>query len=271
MRSDLFGRVAQGARTAARWPLEWIIAVLLVGLMLWPRRLPDLPRFARGDGFRQLQSAVAAWVEQNWALIEDGAPWLDRVGCLVVDSCETEQNSPGFISIPLPPPSLACTRAYTVVYGTDGTLQERLTRLPGVLAGAGWDNASLALPSGKPLEFWGLRWSPVPALGFPARPQALPPEQRFPHWTHMRVTWGSRGEPTDNISLASLAGAPKAATVTYQPVEVRGSDLGHLVAQALTRHRHAIAISISVCYYFNANVNVGPGRPPKKLLPAWPR
>ena len=99
--------------------------------------MPNLGRFTRSAGFGQLQTAAAAWVGQNFELIENGAPWLDRAGCWVLDRCETGLDSRPLV-IPRDPPRLLCTREVTVVYGLDGSLASRLADLAAVLGTMGW-------------------------------------------------------------------------------------------------------------------------------------
>ena len=77
------------------------------------------------------------------------------------------------------------------------------------------------------------------------------------------------GEPAELVTTTA-AERPfdvRAASATYQPVQVSGADVGDLAGQALARHEHAIAIRIRIDYYLNTNVNTRPGRLRKRLLP----
>jgi hypothetical protein len=267
MTADLARRVRRGAAAALWWPAGMAVAALYVAVMASPRRVPDLVRFTRSAEFGQLQGAAAAWLDQSWELIDAGAPWLDRVGGQVFDRCETSLQTRAF-SIPRDPPRLTCERGITVVYGLDGSLGGRLAELAAALPAAGWDTTRSTGPDldRKP-AIWGVSWSPGTGVPLPAVLETMPPEHRRPLHLHMRISWVSRGDWLGQMS-AGQAGPP-AATATYRPVEITGTDPEQLAAQALARHEHAIAISVLVPYYQNANVNAQPYRLRRKALPAW--
>jgi hypothetical protein len=251
----------------------------LAAAMLWPRRLPDLARFVRGAEFGRLQFAAAAWVDQSFALIERGAPGLDRAGRQVVDRCETGTGS-RTLRIPGDPPSVTCSREVTVVYGVDGRLRDRLAGLAAAIGAAGWGDrhGDTTVPlrdlgRGKPPE-WSIDWSPVTGFALPAVLETMPPDRRFPlkRWLDMGIGWVSRGEQADLVTTTAAVRPVdvSAATATYQPVEVSGADVADLAGRALARHEHAIAIRIRIDYYLNTNINAQPGRLRKRLLPALP-
>jgi hypothetical protein len=278
MAAGLLRRVGRGIRAAVDWPAGLAVAVLYVVIAFSPRRVPDLGRFTRSRSFGQLQSAAAAWADQNFELIEGGAPWLDRAGRWVLDRCQTGLGSRSALQIPRDPPTLTCTREVTAVYGLDGNLDARLAELATVLCRAGWgdrqsdttvplrDLAHRQPPRGH------VNWSPADGVCLPAVLETMPPPRQVR--LEMGIGWISRGKPTAELVTTRAGGrpgAPRAATATYRPVEVGGSDVGDLADRALARHQHAIAIRISTGYYQNWNVNVRPGRPRKRLLPvpAW--
>lgn len=275
----MVGRVRRVGRRilgALLWPAGAAVAALLAAIMLSPRRVPDLARLTRDEEFGQVQSAAATWVDQNFELIELGAPWLDRVGRQVLDRCETGLDSRP-LSIPRDPPSVNCSREVTVVYGLDGRLDGRLDELAAALGAAGWGDrhGDTTVPlrdlgRREPPE-WPVDWSPRPGLGLPAVLETMPPERRFPlrRWLDMGIGWISRRGPADLVTTtaAGRPGDAGTARATYHPVEVGGPDIGDLADQALARHEHAIAIRIRIDYYLNANVNARPGRLRKRLLP----
>jgi hypothetical protein len=80
MAAALLRRVGRGIQAAVSWLAGLPVAVLYVAIVFSPRRVPDLGRFTRSAGFGQLQTAAATWADQNFELIEGGAPWLDRAG-----------------------------------------------------------------------------------------------------------------------------------------------------------------------------------------------
>lgn len=272
-------RAGQAMRTGLAWLAGMAAAAGLAAVMFWPRRLPDLARFVRGTEFVRLQSAASAWVDENFALIERGAPWLDRAGRQVTDVCETGTAS-RTLRIPRDPLSVTCSREVTVVYGLDGRLQDRLGGLAVALGAAGWGSRDgdttvplRALGRDRPPE-WPVNWSPVPGFALPAMLETMPPARRFPlkRWLGMGIGWISRGEPADLVTTTATSGQAglRAATATAQPVEISGSDVTGLAGQALARHEHAIAIRITIGYYLNANINARPGRLRKRVLPALP-
>jgi hypothetical protein len=278
--------------------LAWPAMVLFWGLLLllnnWPRWVPDLARFTRSAGFGQLHSAWEGWLDRNFELIENGAPWLDRAGSWVFDCCHTSELATGgggldWGSIPRPPPEVRCERAVTAVYGFDGSLRDRFAGLAAALAAAGWEEddswtrlgevsrreEGRGLPGSYVERF---RWSPVPGPGLPP---GLSPASADYYWARkglgsveMGVGWISRGQPagllttrhydqpgdrgrTANLEWAKSHGWPGdlvAANAVYRPVEISGADVDELAGRAVARHEHAVAIRITAHYYRNAGL-----------------
>jgi hypothetical protein len=272
-----------GLRRAGRRALDgvvslagWVFAVLWVAARFWPKTVPDLKRLTRRDDFRSFESAAAAWLDQHFWQIEEGAPWLDRAGRLVSDGCATSLGSAP-LSFRWEPTSVVCSREVTTVYGADGSLGGRLTELRRALHGAGWtyveDHPVSRLPLYRSL-MWPFRWSPVEVLGLPAGLETIPPDrqQTVTGRLDMGVGWVSRGEPDDLRTYTQPSGPPdpRVASATYQPVDVSGSEVARLASQALARHQHAIAVRIKMVYYTNYNVNADPHRLRKRLFPLPP-
>jgi hypothetical protein len=78
---------------------------------------------------------------------------------------------------------------------------------------------------------------------------------------------GDCGLPASRDQARALGwpGNLRAASALYQPVEIGGTSIGQLTAQALARHEHAAAIRIKICYY--PNVTTGQQRLRRRLLP----
>jgi hypothetical protein len=278
MAGRLARRVSRRALTALSWPAGAVVTVLLGAILFLPRRVPDLARLTGSPGLGRLQAAAAAWADQNFELIESGAPWLERAGRWVSDYCETGLNSSSF-RIPREPPSVTCSREITVVYGADGGLDGRLAALAAVLGTAGWgdrDGDTTApipdLDRRQPPE-WCINWSPAGGFALPGLLETMPPDHRFrlKRWLDMGIGWISRNQPAELVTTtaADRRGDPRTASATYQPVEIGGTAVGRLAEHALARHEHAIAIRITITYYLNANVNASPDRLRKKMLPVW--
>ena len=262
-------RVTRAAAAVLRLPVGMAFALLYAAMLISPRRVPALARFIRTAEFRELQSAAAAWADQNFELIEARAPWLDRVGCWVFDRCDTRLE---VVNFSVRPPSLGCIREVCVVYGVDGGLQTRRTELANVLIPAGWGDDrfySQDFPVSIP-EFWGISWSAGHRSQLPAILQTTPPHHTHPMSLHMRIAWVSRGQPAEDLSASLGSGnRPPTATAIYRPVDISGTDFMLTARQALTRHEHAIALKMVLYYYGNSNVNARPHRVRKRLVPAW--
>jgi hypothetical protein len=283
--------------------LLWIIVGFGWLVARWPRRVPDLARFTGGRRFTRLHAAWAGWLDDNFRVIEDGAPWLDRAGAWVFDRCHT--SAPGtrgrpleFVALPRPPVEVRCERDVTVVYGFDGRLSARLSVLGEALAAAGWREGGtvVSLPelsarSGRgelPLDVH-LDWSPLPGIGL--APGQSPTGESYTvgdGWVEMGIGWISReesaaelrtfrfGQPGDrgrtaNLEEARQLGWPAdltAANIIYQPVEVSPAGLDELAARAVARHEYAIAIRITGHYYPNAEAR--DERLPRRLRPIRP-
>jgi hypothetical protein len=82
-------RVRRQAPDEFGWLTGWLLAALWAANRHWPVRVADLKRLTRQDNFRAAQSATAAWLDEHFYQIEEGALWLDRVGRWVNDGCST--------------------------------------------------------------------------------------------------------------------------------------------------------------------------------------
>jgi hypothetical protein len=263
-------RVWRGALEGVARLAFWPLAVLWASLRFLPVRVPDLKRLTRRDEFRLAESRAAASLDQHFSRIEERTPWLDRAGRWVCDACLTSLGSPP-VSLEWNPQSVRCKREVTVVYGTDGNLDDRLAELRDVLSATGWtidDHMVLfGVTLGESL-MWPFAWSAPDGLS-PSPSLAITPALML----DMGVGWASRGRPPGlkTSRETSRSGDPRIATVLYQPVDVGGTSVDRLASEALARHQHAIAIRIGEDYYYNYNVNAKPDRLRKRLLPRWPR
>jgi hypothetical protein len=246
-----------------------LLPVLVLAVLgIWPSRVPDLRRLARAGDFRQLQSGAALWVDRHFERVDADTPWLDRAGRWVWDRCETRLQPRQLFNFPPGPPSVWCRRDVTGVYGADGNLPDILAELRVALGRAGWAIEDHRVDFGMSL------WKPVmwpfhpsgDALGPPAGQESLTSEE-----LNLGVGWTSRGQlpEVETHEETMRRGNPRIATAIYQPVEVEGAGVDHLVGLALARHQHAIAIRIGILYYYNGNANAKPGRLPTRLRPVW--
>jgi hypothetical protein len=243
--------------------------VFLFIINFWPRWVPDLARFTRGAGFRQLHAAWADWLNRNFELIESEAPWLDRAGSRVSDYCQTHQASIGggldWGSIPRPPAMVRCKREVTAVYGFDGSLRDRLAGLSATIAAAGWEELSYATllgelarreengdSPGSPIVW--VSWSFIGDFGL------LP----APSHVGMSTRWISRGQSAGQLGLPDT---PASANAVCRPAGIAGADICDLAAQALASHEHALAIGLTAHYYPNADTTDDHFR--KRLIPVF--
>jgi hypothetical protein len=260
-------RACRRALNVLLWPVG-MVAVTLWANGIWPRWVPDLRRLARDHDFRQLRSGAAVWVDRHFELVDESAPWLDRVGRWVFDRCETDRRSQSF-AFPPDPPSLWCTRDVTAVYGADGNLPDRLAELRAALGGAGWTFTENSVLTGMGIYesvIWPFHLSGVDRLVPPAGLETIPRLS-----LDMGVGWMSRDRPAElrTTTGSTLPRDLSTATATYQPLEVGATGTDRLASEAVARHQHAIAIRIGILYYYKPNVNAGPGRLRKRPLPIW--
>lgn len=234
-------------------------------LLSWsaPRRVPDLVRFTRKAEFRELDGVVAAWIDRQVALIERGAPWLKRAGRRVFDHCHTSMGNIPFTNT-RDPRSVMCSRDVAVLYGFDGGLAARLTKLSRVLRSCGWGEIQLQ-PRDSPAR---AKWQPTGDLGYPPGLETVPPDPRYPPSLRMMIAWAAPGQSAESLAIETpWPWDTSIASPWYQMLEVDGPAIGPLAAQTLSDRQHALVMDIEVVYYSNVNVNVRPGRLRKKLLP----
>lgn len=262
--------------------------------MDFPWRPPDLRRFARTAQFRGLRSDAAAWIGQQFALLQTGAAWLDPAGSLVSDygivcgtSCLLARDLGGVLRFRFGVcAQVRCQRQVAVAYGFDGALDERIAGLMQVLEQAGWEQPS---PQTRP-HMTG----PAPVRPVPGRTGAAITSWGTPRGEHhggppqlvvdrrnvaggapcrVHVVWTTRARPAD-ITLDAVWPPPRAArerTASYQPLEFSGpllpAGIGEFAAPALREHEHAVAVMIELGYYVNRETATRPHRLPKRLMP----
>jgi hypothetical protein len=263
-----------------------IVLGLLIRALL-SRRQFNLPRWTRRQEFRALHRDSVMWLDSRFLLIEQGAPWLVRVGDDVLDFCqggvanrfERRKGRSGA--------SVGCIRKVTVVYGFDGELILRLRSLDQAIPLAGWQVGTRALPQSwadldpdraaraEGLAGWrmrwmtdrrvSLRWSPTAATGYPANVVEMRPWGKPPFAPEMRVTWSSRGQST---GWRQDPDKKRDRTRNYLPLEISDLSVPELLEQALARYEHALTVTIPLGYYANPNAKVLGHRVPRYLLPS---
>ena len=297
VRPGIVRRVGRGTVTVLRYPWQLVIGAILGRFwgttIPFPSRVPDLARFTRSAGFRDVHAAVEAWLDRHFAMIESGAPWLDRAGAVVTDYCWCNQDWPGG---PLSARSrVMCVRGVAVSYGFDGSPRDRLPELAAAMLGAGWgadwpprppDGSAgppvraLAGPGGW--HYGNPHWVPVSGLPRPPGLHRMPggslPGALRPGMT---VRGTSRGQPvvamTPSLSVTQQQyslhhlprGSERVPTPCYVPLQVTGIDVDDGERAALARHERAVTVSISLQYYVNLDTGARPDRLRKRLLPVW--
>lgn len=233
------------------WPVLAVSFGVLFVIANRPRRLPDLKRLVR-DGLRDDQSFAAAEANRHFDRIGEAAPWLDSAGRQIFDCCQTKLGDSQVILDMSFRPGVSCTRKVTVVYGADGSLDDRLAELRAALSAAGWtiaeDRILSVMAQAGPFT-WPVMWSVYDRRGI------------------VSVGWASRGQPPEPWTgwIRPQNRRIRVPTVSYQPIEVDGTDIDSLARQTLARHQHAIAIQIQIDYYENSD----PDGLRKKLLPRF--
>ncbi len=297
VRPGIIRRVGRGTVTVLRFPWQLIVGQILGRLwgktIPFPSRVPDLARFTRSAGFRDVHAAAETWLDRHFEVIERGAPWLDRAGVVVTDYCWCHQDWPrGLLSARS---QVMCVRRVAVSYGFDGSPRARLPELAAAMLGAGWGTDWPPGPSdgsaGTPVQalagpdgwrYGTPQWVPVSGLSRPpglhrtpggSLPNALRPA--------MVVRGASRSQPvvamTPLLSTTqerySLHHLPRESeqvpTPRYVPLQVTGIDVDDVEQAALARHERAVTISISLQYYVNLDTSARPDRLRKRLLPVW--
>ena len=141
--------------------------------------------------FKIIRDDGVAWLDRHFELIEQGAPWLHRIGRDVWDTCNGSVPSPSLFDFaPKSGPGVVCRRAVTTVYGFDG--QE--TGIPPVaqaFSAAGWEIRRIS--GGATLAVW----RPGEGIGYPSYGEGMPPWGGKPIIApQMQVSWLSSGEGT---------------------------------------------------------------------------
>jgi hypothetical protein len=238
-------------------------------VVLTSRRQLNLPRWVRGRTFTDLHGHIVAWLDDHFATIERGAPWLHRFGVDVWDYCHGEVNSTfDFTLARRFRASAGCMRDVIVVYGFDGDVAGRLDQLAEALSTVGWRRTGP-----HPLRPWAdadgalLTWQPNATVSYP------PGMERKPAWGSttldpiMWMVWSSRGQTT------SLGPNPKRTpddTRNDLTVESRATEYWKLPDAALEQHDHALVVKVSLSYYSNPNPLARRHRIPRYLLPTRP-
>ena len=234
-------------------------------------------------------------MERHFELIEDNAPWLDRIGTDLWDYCRGSARSPGFK--PGSGGHAACTRILTVVYGFDGRLLAKLDVIGEALFAAGWGKIKNVRRAGRPVEqFWvalngeGIlegkdsdfgpsriprsirpQWRPNKMLSRPTGMESTPPWGRRPLSPDMSVACVSRGGTRQVPPPDHVGNRIRNAPLNYLLLDNSEVERHALEEDALGSHDHALTVTISLTYYSNPNARALPYRIPRYLLPARPR
>ncbi len=263
--------------------------LLLRFLLATPRRQFNLARWAGRRKFRELRGLSVTWLDSHFGMIEQGAPWLHRVGSDAWDFCKGGVSNRFLNLAGGSGGGVSCIREVTVVYGFDGPLTERLRSLDQAIPAAGWELGTRALPQswadlnpGRAAAATGLArhrtrwmtdrwvrltWYPAAALSYPPGGEGTPPWGRPPLTPRMRVTWHSRGQET---RWQRDPNTSRGATRNYLLLEVSEPGVPDLLQQALARHEHALTMTVHLAYYSNPNARLYRHRVPRYLLPTSP-
>lgn len=250
-------------------PLRALPAVAVAWLAMRPRRRPRLDRVPRTAAFRTHRAAAAAWIDQQFRLIESALPWLERTGIAVEDGCWLSRDGHGWVVSHGDRWHLSCTRAVTAAYRGSGDAAAQIRELAGAVGAAGWacpgdrdpdPAARLAELVLDPFQQHGTGhatagWRPTGTAGPPPgwRPPAPPLAARPPLSLIIhaeRTVPGLPGLAPDPPPL--LRGlqrlGPPAATPFFQPVELSEEDTTALLKRASTAADHVFAMSIRMTY-----------------------
>lgn len=238
-----------------------------------------------------MRHAAVAWLDSHFELIESGAPWLNRVGGDVRDSCSAQVRGliEDFFS-PRPRATAGCMRTVTAVYGFDDPLIARLRSLDQVLPASGWELGDLArrqswadLDPGATATANGLArhrmrwmtdrqvnltWRPAAALDYPRDAERMRPWGQPPLEPRMRVTWSSRGQETGWRRNPGETPERVVRTHTHLLLEISELTVPELLDEAFAHYAHALTVTISFSYYSNPNAKARPHCIPRYLLPA---
>ena len=202
-----------------------MISVINTALRMRRRkRLPDLGKLERAPHFRDLDAAATAWIDENFRLLEEDAPWLIPVGQVILDYCIAVTSPRGVMHKGVI--SVTGQRSVTSAYGFDGSAGSQLDRLSAVLARTGWNNGEWHHPDS------------VPGL--------VPPPGR----ATIRIGWAGRGDPVEPVSSLIMTGPHlEESTDFYRPIQVKHSSAAELISRTLGGHQNVIAIQMTAVYY----------------------
>ncbi|HEU5427474.1 MAG TPA: hypothetical protein VFU74_11410 [Actinocrinis sp.] len=236
-------------------------------IALLDRRQFNLLRWTRSRAFADLHAPVVGWLDSHLAMIERGAPWLDRVGIDVWDRCSGAIYSRFDFSLSRRFRATAgCARNVIVVYGFDGRLTQRLDQIGEALSAAGWERTG-PLAHKAWVDAGGyavLEWQPSAALSRPPGMDDVPPWGLASLSPHMRLSWSSHGQAT---SLRPDPNRTRSNTRNHLAVEGSNTAYWELPGVALERHDHALAVHIDLAYYQNTAPLGRPYRLPRHMLP----
>lgn len=189
-----------------------------------------------------MRRAAVAWLDSHFELIER-APWLNRVGGDVRDSCSAYVRglTEDFFS-PRPRGTVGCARTVTAVYGFDDPLIARLRSLDQALPAAEWelgdlarrqswadlDPAAAAAANGlaRHTTRWmtdrqvNLTWRSAAPLDYPREAERMRPWGQPPLEPRMGVTWSSHGQETGWRRNPGETPERGVRTRTHLPLEI---------------------------------------------------
>jgi hypothetical protein len=237
---------------------------------LTSRRQLNLPRWIRGRTFAEIHGSVVTWLDSHFAMVERGAPWLDRVGTDIWDYCRGSVNSPFEFTLKTRVRATAgCGRSVIAVYGFDGDLPECIDRISVAFSAAGWERIGPL-----PLRPWAdangeavMGWRPNTALGYPPGMAGIPPWGTPPLDPHMWLVWSSRGQQT---RMRQDPTRTQSHTRNSVSVEFSGTEYWKFPEAALADHEHALSVQIDLGYYSNPEALTLRHRIPRYLLPTQP-
>jgi hypothetical protein len=238
--------------------------------VLTSRRQLNLKRWIRTRRFQDLHGHVVEWLDQHYATLERGSPWLHLVGTDAWDYCSGRVHSLFEISLqPRYKASAGCTRDVIVVYGFDGDLTQRLHQLEPVLSTAGWTRTGPL-----PLQPWAqaqaavMRWEPTTALTYAPGLEEIPPYYERKLTPFMWLSWYSRGQ-TSRLA-PSPYGRKALNTRNHQAVQADSTEYWRFPASALAQYEHALVVHVILGYYGDQAALGWRHRIPRYLLPTRP-
>jgi hypothetical protein len=250
--------------------LRALPGVAVVWLIMRPRRRPHLARVPRTAAFRTDRAAAAAWVEEQFRLIEAAVPWLERAGLTVEDGCGLSRDVHGWVVSHRDRWHISCTRTVTAVYGASGTAVTQINELAAAVGAAGWACYGDGIPDPvarlaelvlDPFQRHGAGhatagWRPAKGAEPPPgwRPPAPPLAARPPLSLiiHAERTQPALAGPAPALppllrGIQSLG--PPPATPFYQPVELSEEDTTTLVKRTSATAGHVFVVSIRITYH----------------------